>query len=28
VLHPGDVGRIGTWGELDITIASGVASHG
>ena len=28
VLHPGDVGRVGTWGELDITIAPGVAQHG
>jgi N-methylhydantoinase A len=28
VLHPGDVGRVGTWGELDIRIAPGVAQHG
>jgi len=28
VLHPGDVGRVGTYGELDITIAPGVAQHG
>ena len=28
VLHPGDVGRVGTYGELDITIAPGVAHHG
>ena len=28
VLHPGDVGRVGAWGELDIRIAPGVAQHG
>jgi hypothetical protein len=28
VLHAGDVGRVGPWGELDITVAPEVGSRG